>query len=211
MNKLMIISGLVFLLIAGCKKEDTVFNTDLALDSRFIIFNAPADTTKIVVYSDHAWVMELKETAPWLKIQKGSGNGTEYAIVSVTENLSDFPRAATLLFKAGDKSDTLKLGQRGLLAPSLAIKPTSVSATAAGGIIQAAITTTLSLDLLSPEISYIGGSDWISGLELVEGNLNFNTAANPGAEARSAMVYLSYQDILGTNLKDSVQVNQLGL
>lgn len=54
MNRIIFLSALIILLFAGCtKKDDFTFNTDLALDSRFIILNAPADTTKIVVYSDH--------------------------------------------------------------------------------------------------------------------------------------------------------------
>ncbi|WP_346237702.1 BACON domain-containing protein [Niabella insulamsoli] len=208
MNRCIICVAFLALWLISCKKEDTVFNTDLALDSRFIILNAPADTTKIVVYSDHSWTVEHPENASWLTLQQNAGSGTAYAIVAVNDNLSDYPRATTLYFKAGDKTDTLRLGQRGLIVPRLTITAASVNAPALGGNIQTAITTTLPLDALSPAYSYSAGSDWISGLQVVEGKLLFNVAANESAASRSAKIYLSYADLLGTNLKDSLVVNQ---
>jgi hypothetical protein len=209
MNRIILSLALVTLLCASCtKKDDFTFNTDLALDSRFIILNAPADTTKIVVYSDHNWTIENRDNASWITVQKGSGNGTAYAIVSVTDNPSDYPRASTLLFKSGSKTDTLKLGQRGLITPTIAIKATTVSAAAAGATISTAITATLPLNVM--DVSYSGdGSSWISGLAIANNNLTFNVAANPTSAARSSKIYLSYLDILGTTAKDSLTVNQL--
>ncbi|MCH5717915.1 BACON domain-containing protein [Niabella hibiscisoli] len=127
MNRIILLLVAGILLLAGCQKEDTTFNTDLALDSRFIILNQPADTTKIVVYSDRNWTMENRDNAPWVIVQKGSGLGTAYAIVEVPANTDDYPRAATLVFKAAGKMDTLKLGQRGLVTPKIAITATSVA------------------------------------------------------------------------------------
>lgn len=196
------------LLLTACKKEDIVFNTDLALDSRFIILNAPADTTRIVVYSDHNWTMENRDNASWINIQKGAGRGTAYAIVSVNDNTSDYPRAATLLFKGGGKTDTLKLGQRGTIAPALSITAASVTASAAGGTVQTAINTTLPLNIMNTTYSYTAGNGWISELQITEGRLLFNVTANETGEARSAKIHLSYTDILGTNLQDSLTVNQ---
>jgi len=196
------------LLIAGCSKQDDfTFNTDLALDSRFIILKAPADTTKIVVYSDHDWTMENRDNAAWVTIQQGAGSGTAYGVVAVTANTSDYPRAATLLFKSGSKTDTLKLGQRGLITPVITITATTVSPVAAAGSVSTAITTSLPLDLMT--LSYSGdGSTWISGLAIAGTSLTFNVAANTGTAARSSKIYLSYLDILGTSVKDSLAVNQ---
>jgi len=208
MNRIILSFALVTLLCVSCsKKDDFTFNTDLALDSRFIILNAPADTTKIVVYSDDNWVMENPDNASWISIQKGSGNGTAYAIVSVTENTSDYARASTLLFKAANKTDTLKLGQRGVITPTIAIDAKSVSAAAAGDVISTAINTTLRLNAMDVAYSE-DGSSWISSLAIDSNNLTFNVAANTTTAARSTKIYLSYIDILGTTAKDSLTVNQ---
>ncbi|MCH5596447.1 BACON domain-containing protein [Niabella ginsengisoli] len=208
MNRFVLFFTLITIFFIGCKKEDIVFNTDLALDSRFIILNAPADTTKIVVYSDHNWTMENRDNASWITIQKGSGNGTAYAIVAVPNNTSDYPRAATLLFKAGNKIDTLKLGQRGIVTPALAITAASVAAPAAGGVVQTAINTTLPLSAMNVGYTYAAGNNWISGLQIADGKVSFSVTGNETAEARTAKVYLSYSDVLGINIRDSLTVNQ---
>lgn len=209
MNRIIFLSALIILLFAGCtKKDDFTFNTDLALDSRFIILNAPADTTKIVVYSDHNWTMENRDNVSWITVRKGSGNGTEYAIVAVTANISDYARASTLLFRSGSKTDTLKLGQRGVITPTIAITATTVSPAAAGDAVSTAINTNLPLNVMNVSYSE-DGSSWISGLAIADNNLTFNVAANTTSAARSSKIYLSYLDILGTTAKDSLTVNQI--
>lgn len=210
MNRIILLSSFFTILFACCtKKDDFTFNTDIALDSRFIILNAPADTTKIVVYSDHNWIMENRDNASWITIQKGVGSKTAYAIVAVTDNTSDYPRASTLLFKSGSKIDTLKLGQRGVITPTIAITATAVSAVASGGVISTAINTNLPLNVMS--ISYSGdGSSWVSNLSIENNSLVFNVAENKNSSARSSKLYLNYLDILGTTAKDSLIVNQIG-
>ena len=208
MNRFICSVAFVMALFASCKKEDTVFNTDLALDSRFIILNAPADTTRIVVYADHQWTMENRDHVPWVTVENGAGNGTGYAIVSVPDNASDYPRAATLLFRSGSKTDTLKLGQRVAITPALAITAASVAAPAAGGTIETAINTKFPLSVINVAYAYNTGADWISGLRITEGKMSVSAAANEMAEPRSGKIYLSYTDILGTNLRDSLIVNQ---
>ncbi len=209
MNRIILSSALITLLFIGCsKKDDFTFNTDLALDSRFIILNAPADTTKIVVYSDHSWTMENRDNASWIIVQKGSGNGMAYAIVAVTANISDYARASTLLFKSGSKTDTLKLGQRGVITPTIAITATTVSSPATGTAISTAINTNLPLSVMN--VDYSGdGRSWITGLAIAGNNLTFNVAENTNSAARSSKIYLNYLDVLGTTAKDSLTVNQL--
>lgn len=207
MNRMILPLVAGILLLTGCQKEDTTFNTDLGLDSRFIILNAPADTTKIVVYSDHNWTMENKDNVPWVIVQKGSGAGTAYAIVEVQANTDDYPRAATLVFKAGGKTDTLKLGQRGLITPKIAITATSVASVATGGTVSTAIDASLPLNKM--ELSYSEeGNTWISDLAIINNNLTFNVAPNTTAAARTAKIYLNYVDLLGTVARDSLSVSQ---
>lgn len=207
MNRMILFLVTGMLLLAGCQKEDTTFNTDLGLDSRFIILNAPADTTKIVVYSDHNWAMENKDHVPWVIVQKGSGTGTAYAVVEVSANTDDYPRAATLVFRAGGKTDTLKLGQRGLVTPKIAITATSVASAAAGGTVSTVIDASLPLNKMSLSFSE-GGHTWISDLAIVNNNLTFIVAPNTTDATRTAKIYLDYIDLLGTVARDSLSVNQ---
>jgi hypothetical protein len=153
------------LLFAGCAKED-YFNPDLAIDQRTITLNASADTTKIMVYSNKNWTIEYSDQASWITIPKASGTGKAYAIVSVTDNSAGLPRAATLVIKAGAKSDTIRLGQKGII-PQIAITATMVSSLAAGGTIQTAIETNLPLSIMNVTYTYASGSNWISGLQIV--------------------------------------------
>ncbi|MDH7459877.1 BACON domain-containing protein [Chitinophagaceae bacterium 26-R-25] len=210
MNRLILFSAFASLLLASCnKKDDFTFHTDLAIDSRFIILDAPADTTKIVVYSDHAWTMENMDSAPWITVLKGSGTGTAYGIVKVAANTTNFARASTLLFKSGSKTDTLKLGQRGIIAPTLNIVATSLSSTAAGGPVSTAVTTNLPFNVMSVIYTYdANGTNWISNPAITNNMLTFTVDLNTAAIARSGKIFLSYSDILGTVVTDSLQINQ---
>ena len=200
---------LFLLLFVGCKKEDITFNTDLALDSRSFTLNAAADTAKIVVYSDGKWTLDAIDTAFWISIQKASGSGKDYAVVSVTDNSGNFPRRGRLVVRAGAKTDTIKLGQKGIV-PKIAIQATNVQSLAAGGVIQTPIDTNLPLHMMSVNYKYdANGQDWISNLQIADNNLLFSVDANSNASARSATLYLSFLDAIGTTTKDSIKVNQL--
>jgi all-beta uncharacterized protein len=209
MKRLILCYSVIVSLLAGCKKDDATFNTDLAVDSRFIILNAPADTTKMVIYSDHSWTMENRDNASWITLKKSSGEGTEYAIVAVPANTSNYPRAATLLLKAAGKTDTIRLGQRGLITPTLAITAAALSAPANGGTMQTAINTTLPFSDMTVSYTYdANGAGWITNLNIAGANLNFDLAKSTAPVARVGKIYLSYLDILGTSVKDSLIVNQ---
>lgn len=199
----------LILLCAGCVKEHSTFKTDLAIDQRAITLGAAADTTKFIVYANGNWTTENRDNASWVTIQKGSGTGgKDYAIISVTDNSTDLPRATTLVVKAGSRTDTIKLGQKGIV-PKIAITATTVSSPAAGGTIQTAIDTNLPLNIMNVSYTYASGSDWISGLQIANQNLVFTVDANTTTAARSAKIYLSYLDAVGATAKDSLTVNQV--
>ncbi|HTG56473.1 MAG TPA: BACON domain-containing carbohydrate-binding protein, partial [Niabella sp.] len=101
----------------------------------------------------------------------------------------------------------LKLGQRGLITPKIAITATSVAPAAAGGTVSTAIDASLPLNKMSLSFSE-SGNTWISDLAIVDNNLTFNVAPNTTAAARTAKIYLNYVDLLGTVAKDSLAVNQ---
>lgn len=188
-----------------------MFHTQLAIDQRLVVANAKADTVRMIIYSDAGWTMETAgNTAPWAAILKGSGTGKDYAIITVTDNNANLPRSgATFVVRAGAKTDTIQLRQKGLV-PTLAITAASVSSPAAGGAVQTAINTNIPRD--SMLVSYVydaNGTDWISGLEIADNNLQFNVAANETTVDRMAKLYLSYLDALGKTTKDSLIVNQL--
>ncbi|MBO9619503.1 MAG: BACON domain-containing protein [Niabella sp.] len=193
--------------MTGCTKE-AAFHTDLAMDQRVIVAPATADTVNMVVYSSGSWTMEAIDAAPWATISKGSGSGKAYATVITTDNSANLPRSARFVVKSGAKADTVQLGQKGIV-PTIAITATSVAAPAAGGAIQTAINTNLPLNIMS--VGYIydaNGSDWISGLQIANNNLSFNVAANGTTAARTATIFLSYLDAIGSTAKDSLKVTQ---
>lgn len=189
------------LIIAGCEK-DTAFEPELAINQRAVYLSAISDTAKMMVYSSGNWTVENRDNATWVMLQKGSGNGQDYAIVSVTDNSTALPRATTLVVRSGSLSDTFKLGQRGIV-PKIAITAASVASPAAGGIIQTAIDANISLAIM--KVSF---SDWISDVQIVDKNLGFKVAANTTAATRKGVIYMSYLDAIGTNTLDSLVVNQ---
>lgn len=198
----------LLLLFMGCRKEeDRRFSTDLAIDSRIVRLNALADTTRIIVYSDGDWQLEA-DTSSWVTVQTGSGNGKANALVAVTDNSLNLPRMAKLIVKANSKTDTIQLQQRGLV-PTLIINDTTAQSIANGGTLKTPINTNIPLQKM--DVSYrfdANGQNWVTDLQLTDGYLYFKVDTNKTASVRTAMLFLSYIDVMGVTVKDSIKINQ---
>lgn len=198
----------LLLLFMGCRKEeDRRFITDLAIDSRIVRLNALADTTRIVVYSEGDWTVE-GDTSTWLTLQTASGNGKGYAVAEVTDNSLELPRMARLIVRANGQADTIQVQQRGLV-PTLAINDATAQSIANGGTLKTPINTNIPLNKMEVSFRYDdNGANWISNLQMNDGYLFFKVDTNKTAAVRSAVLFLSYLDALGTTTKDSIQIDQ---
>ncbi|MBC9912360.1 BACON domain-containing protein [Chitinophaga varians] len=205
-----LIAAAVLLMVAACRKsEDYRFSTPLAIDARIIRLGAAADTTRFIVYADGDWKLELTEEAPWLRLQTTNGHGKSDALVEVTDNSGQLPRAAKLVVKGGGKSDTIILQQKGL-TPALAITDETAQTIANGGTYKSGINTNVPLDLMTVGYGYdaTGPVNWVSGLQVKDGYLFFKVDTNQLPVARTVMLRLSYLDALGTTTKDSLLIRQ---
>lgn len=194
----------------ACKKDEAIkFSTDLALNTKIIKIADSAASTHILVYADNEWTVKPDPEAAWLKIDRLSGNGKGEFIASVESNAGNLPRAANIIISAAGKTDTINLQQRGVV-PAINIIDTTAKGIAAGGLMKTGITTNVPFNLMQHVEIYpaTGTADWISGLAINGTDLNFTLAPNPAAEARKALVRLTYKDALGTIVKDSIAVTQ---
>ncbi|MBC9932646.1 DUF5689 domain-containing protein [Chitinophaga qingshengii] len=209
-NCYILIAAGLLLAIAACRKTEAYrFSTPLAIDARIVRIGAAADTTRIIVYADGDWNMELAAETPWLKLQTASGHGKSDALVEATDNNGNLPRAAKLVVKGGGKSDTIILQQKGI-TPVLAITDETAQTIANGGTYKSVINTNVPMDLMTIGYGYdsSGTANWLSGLQIKDGYLFFKVDTNQLPVARGVMLRLSYLDALGTTTKDSILIKQ---
>ncbi len=200
----------VILLLAACRKEiDRKFTTDLAIDSRLVKLQANADTTRIIVYAEKDWQLQTAEETDWVNVQVGAGTGKAYAIVAVTDNNGQLPRATSLVVKANGKTDTIRLQQLGL-TPTLAINDATAQSIPNGGTFKTPITTNIPLAKMTVSYRYEPADqvDWVSQLKLENGYLHFKVDSNRSIVDRSAFLKLSYLDALGVTTQDSIEIKQ---
>jgi hypothetical protein len=196
--------------MAGCRKmEQYKFSTDLAIDSRIVRVAADAKSTRLIVYADGGWTMEPLEKESWFKLRSNAGDGKGEVLVDLENNAANLPRAVKLLVKAGSKTDTISLQQRGIV-PVINITDATANSIANGGTIKTPVNTNVPLNLMKTTFRFIteGQLDWISQLSIDNGNLFMKVAENPTTAARSAVLKLEYLDALGTTTLDSITINQ---
>lgn len=209
-KQLLFIHALLLVLFAGCRKlEDRHFSTDLAVDSRIVRVAADADTTRIIVYAEGDWRMEPAEKVSWARLTNDRGSGKGQVIVQLDNNTGNLPRAVMLYVKANGKTDSISLQQRGLV-PALAITDTTAISIANGGSLKTVINTNVPMELMKVSYRFLteGQQNWLSDLSIKDGYLYFKADTNRSAEARSAIMKLSYLDALGTTTTDSIIVRQ---
>ncbi|MBO9634352.1 MAG: BACON domain-containing protein [Chitinophagaceae bacterium] len=196
--------------LSGCRKmEQYKFSTELAIDSRTVRVAADAKSTRLIVYANGGWTMEPLGQGEWFTLRNSSGDGKGEVLVDLTNNAANLPRAVKLLVKAGSKTDTISLQQRGL-TPTINITDVTANSIANGGTIKTPITTNVPLSLMNVTYRYIteGQVDWLSDLKIENGFLFMKVAGNPTAAARSGVLKLEYLDALGTITRDSITINQ---
>ncbi|WP_295128781.1 DUF5689 domain-containing protein [uncultured Chitinophaga sp.] len=211
MKKLLLAVSAVLLVTAACRKTEYYkFSTDLAIDSRTITIAAPADTTKFIVYADGDWSVEPIDTASWLTLTAKSGSGKGQAVAQLTDNSVNLPRFVRLLVKAGGKTDTVRLQQRGLV-PTLAIADVSAQTIANGGTFKTPVNTNVPMEQMV--VSYThrteGQQNWVSDLRIEKGYLYFKADTNHTAAARTSVLKLTYKDALNVTISDTLAISQL--
>lgn len=195
---------------AGCRKaEDYKFSTELSINQRIVRLNALADTTQIIVYADGQWTVEPAEETDWVKLQSTGGEGKGSVRAEVTSNEGNLPRALQLIVRAGGRTDTVSLQQRGI-TPQIAIADTTLQSIANGGALKTVIATNVPLEKMS--ISYRwddpAQENWIKDAAIRDGYLFLHADTSKAAEPRTGLLTLSYLDALGTTTRDSVRIRQ---
>jgi len=209
MKRILFYALLLISAVSSCKKDELVtFSTDLSINNKIIRIADSAASTRILVYADESWKVRTEGDASWIKLNKDGGTGKGEFLATVESNSGNLPRAVNIIISAGNKTDTVNLQQRGIVA-AINILDVNANGIAAGGLMKTAITTNVPFNLMKHEEVYTeGGKDWITGMTINGKVLNFSLMPNTLAEVRTALIRLSYKDALGTTIKDSIQVTQ---
>ena len=110
--------ALLVLLFGACEKNSD-FHTDLALDNETIIVPKDSITSKVIVYSDTNWKVELEnpEMVDWLSLSPDepvasvTGKGRDYFQFTAKTNLSGEIRYGTLVIATQSSKKTLVIRQ----------------------------------------------------------------------------------------------------
>lgn len=200
----------LLLVVGACRKtEDYKFSTELAIDSRTVQVAADATATRFMVYADGGWTAEQAEKVSWMTLLDSAGKGKGEVRVQLEDNSGNLPRAVKLVLRAGSKTDTINLQQKGI-TPQIAISDATAKSIAGGGVIRTPITTNVPLNLMTVAYTYRteGQSGWLSELDIRDGYLYFKVGENTSPQPREGVLRLSYLDALGVTTKDSIVITQ---
>jgi hypothetical protein len=209
MKRFLFYALLLIAAATSCKKDELVtFSTDLAINNRIIRVADSAGSTRVLVYADESWKVSTEGDASWVKLDKEGSTGNGEFLATVQGNAGNLPRSVKIVISSNNKTDTINLQQRGIVA-AINILDANANGIANGGFMKTAITTNVPFNLMKHEEVYNrGGTGWITGLTINGKDLNFTLSQNLLAESREALIRLSYKDALGTTVKDSILVTQ---
>jgi hypothetical protein len=209
MRRFLFYALLLIAAATSCKKDELVtFSTDLAINNRIVRVADSAGSTRVLVYADESWKVRTEGDASWVTLDKEGSTGNGEFLATVQRNAGNLPRSVKIVISSNNKTDTINLQQRGIVA-AINILDANANGIANGGFMKTAITTNVPFNLMKHEEVYnSGGTGWITGLTINGKDLNFTLSQNLLAESREALIRLSYKDALGTTVKDSILVTQ---
>ena len=167
------------------------------------------DTGKIEVFSNEDFTVDFVDEVDWAELDTDgrdhtlSGDSKFNVICSTNEG---FPRMASLLIATADRSDTLRIKQKGYKTPSIKLSNQNLAIMGDEAQITTPVQTNLLIEDMTTDIEYTGGGEgWISDLSIMNGLLIMKVAANPQEkELRRANVIMSFVD--GWRKKTSVKL-----
>lgn len=111
--------ALLLLIVSNACEQDNEFRTDLALSNETIIIPKDRFSSKVVVYSDTDWKVEVEnpESDDWLslspeeRITSVTGSGRNYFEFTAQENLSGDFREGSFIITTQSSRKTLVIRQ----------------------------------------------------------------------------------------------------
>ena len=210
-----ILSGAALLALAagvqscGADEGDPVKISEFGAPKTEFQIGWQMDTVKIEVFSNEDFTVDFVDEVDWAELDTDgrghtlSGDSKFNVICSTNEG---FPRMASLLIATADRSDTLRIKQKGYKTPSIKLSNQNLAIMGDEAQITTPVQTNLLIEDMTTDIEYTGGGEgWISDLSIMNGLLIMKVAANPQEkELRRANVILSFVD--GWRKKTSVKL-----
>ena len=203
-------------LFTACDYDDAteVALVELGSLQKEYIIDEDGGAIEIQVYSNGAYHIESLDNAPWVSLDRTSGNGDGVINATVTMN-EEFKRMSRIVLcsDVDERKDTVSLKQEGALPAALSKENTSIIIPGAGGETVDYVNTNIPFSYMKVVKTYPHESDpdWIKDITIddntVMGNsheLIINTDPNTNEKTpRTASVVISYTDGWG----DEVEVN----
>jgi len=202
----------------GCRFDDAaqVPLVELGATEKEFIVNEDGGPFEIQVYSNGAYHIETLGDAPWLSLDRTTGNGDGVINANVIMN-EEFKRMAQIVLcsDVDDRRDTLSIKQQGALIAVLTKSNTSIILPGKGGTTQETVETNIPFSYMTVVKSVAEGEDdsWLKDIVIEddalasgEHALVLTSDANPSASVpRAASVDISFTD--GWGEKVSVLLN----
>ena len=180
----------------SCEKEKVI---ELSVSPVAVNFNVEGGNQAVTVSCNDNWTATA--AADWITLSPSAGEGNGSLGISVAANTSFDARESSVTVKAGNLTQTVKVGQLGL-APDLKVAPESIDAAPAGETVTVTITANVDWQVSIPEsITWIT-ADVTAGSK--DGTVNLTIAPNASLETRSAAVAING----AMNLSKSITVTQ---
>ncbi len=183
-------------LLFSCEKEKVI---ELSVSPVAVNFNVEGGNQAVTVSCNDNWTATA--AADWITLSPSAGEGNGSLGISVADNTSFDARESSVTVKAGNLTQTVKVGQLGL-APDMKVAPETIDAAPAGESVTVSITANVDWQVSIPEsITWIT-ADVTSGSK--DGTVNLTIAPNASLETRSAAVAING----AMNLSKSITITQ---
>lgn len=212
MNKVMLLSALLILVLCGCStdKEDDMKeseDSEVFIKNKNIVLSSEKNNITISFYTNKEWniTAENGENDKWWNISKESGNsGNNDIILTVNANNTPEKRRLSLKITAGSAFDIINIEQ----SPQnvLLIDKKEYSISEEGDTIAIDINSNIEYELIIP-----GEYDWIKKIEspinrgLENSTLYLNILPNTTFGNRKADIYIQSKEC---KIKDTILIVQ---
>ena len=100
MKKLLLITAIAAIAIAGCKKKpvEPEVKPQLSVTPTSLSFTAAGETKPLTVTANKAWTLSGHTNATWLTVSATSGNGNATVNITAAENTATMAQSAKLVF-----------------------------------------------------------------------------------------------------------------
>ncbi|MCQ2184232.1 MAG: hypothetical protein MJY62_02320 [Bacteroidales bacterium] len=210
--------------LCGCLQQQYEITTPLSVASDQINLSSAAGSTKVMVYSNSDWTVELDRPAPWASLSKLSGSGLNDFEFSYSANYG-ITRSVNIVLKSSNERSLIKVVQDGAISsPAISFSKPEMVTSKFAATLRDSIRTNLNFcleDIRARAVYYaVDGSvsaieeigpestGWVTSYSVSPDAAVFSVAENKEGTGRQADVVFYITDGTGAETRSTIHLTQ---